>query len=146
MFQAISHLVKSEGLGFLLAAVPQPPECLLPCPATLTGIDENQGRVEGNLILRKTQGAEEVGKVEYGADELAAACRSGDEESKSGPQGHHPLNVWSGGWGKQSCVEDWHQELLHSHCPHPRLGTAPHHRICLQKRLCGCWHCRPGTF
>lgn len=37
------------------------------------GIDENQGRVEGNLILRKTQGAEEVGKVEYGADELAAA-------------------------------------------------------------------------
>lgn len=37
------------------------------------GIDENQGRVEGDLILRKTQGAEEVGKVEYGADELAAA-------------------------------------------------------------------------
>lgn len=48
------------------------------------GIDENQGRVEGNLILRKTQGAEEVGKVKYGADELAAACRSGDEESKHG--------------------------------------------------------------
>lgn len=37
------------------------------------GIDENQGRVEGNLILRKTQGTEEVGKVKDGADELAAA-------------------------------------------------------------------------
>lgn len=82
LFQALSHLVTSAGLGSPLAAMSQPPECPFPCPATLTGIDENQGRVEGNLILRKTQGTEEVGKVKDGADELAAACRSGDEESK----------------------------------------------------------------
>lgn len=37
------------------------------------GIDENEGRVEGNLILSKTQGTEQLGKVENGADELAAA-------------------------------------------------------------------------
>lgn len=41
--------------------------------------------------------------------------------------------------------EDWRQELLISLCPHPRLGTAPRRHICLQKRLCGCQHCRPGT-
>lgn len=62
--------------------MPQAPESPFPYPVTLTGIDENQGCVEGNLILRKTQGTEEVGKVEYGADELAAACRNGDEENK----------------------------------------------------------------
>lgn len=80
----LPDLATPKGLGSPLPAVSQPPERPSPGPATLTGVDENQGRVEGDLILRETQGTEEVGEVEYGTDELAAACRGGDGESQRG--------------------------------------------------------------
>lgn len=146
----LPDLATPEGLGSTLTAVSWPPECPSLGPATLTGIDENQGCVEGDLILREMQGTKEVGKVEYGTDELAAACRGGDGESKRGswfsrapPFGHLEQGEpqpWTGAL-KRTGVRNF----SFPPAPHPRLGTAPGHHICLQRRLYGCQHCRPGT-
>lgn len=69
---------------------------------TLTGINKDKGCVEGDLILGKVQGTQGTGEVKDGADELAAAWRSGDERvsevgEATGCKDTHPLGVWSRG-------------------------------------------------